>query len=364
MNLEVLLSHYFQTRSKSHLKRYGDVLQTIEIVLNPLLKELKRRDKRLRFERMSPNAFYRVRQRNVLEVFLVFKKFDSTKLSFVDVDSHQCAAFVSAKLKKVERCWMDLMVGGKKQGFFLSSEKLREYLCACLKDLSKKRSNDSVSNIWFDFTNNNEDGLVLNICLNDETIFVHLIPTLYFKDIWPDCASLWKTVVFRWPEDETRMKIINAGIHLTCEHVKSSLEHSSLLWRISFLSGEKILLNSTNVGCRNQCLQIAKTILEDYLSYPCGLTPYHLEIMILHLNTMITNPSLWNKENLSARFLDFLSFFQKSASSGSCQHFFVPSLQLFDGVPLQSIASRLREILNSPENFFSTFYGKMSTKGF
>jgi hypothetical protein len=355
---DIFLADYLESRAMAHLKRYSKVLQKVEKVVNPLLKEIKKREKRLNFEPMSPDGFFRVRQQNVLEVFLIFKKLDSSKVSFVEMDSPTGTAFVSSKAAKLQKSWLDLMEGGSNQGFFLSSERLREYLCSFLQDLSKEKGILD-SKIWFHCTNNDKDGLVLNVSYEGEQLFVHLIPTIFLKTVWPNCASMWKKVLFRWPEDRIRQKIVDEGIHLTCQPVKASLQHSSILWRIDFLVGEKMLLNTANIGCRNKCLQIAKTLLEDTLSYPEGLTPYHLETVTLHLNSMISSPTLWHDMNLSSRFLDLLSALQKSLSQDSCAHFFAPSIQLFAEIPphvLKTLAARVKHILDKPEEFFLTFY--------
>ena len=363
---DVLLADYLESRGMEHLKRYGKVLQKVEKVVNPLLKELKKRDKRLNFQPMSPDGFFRVRQQNVLEVFLIFKKLDTNKVSFIEMDSPTGVAFVSSKAAKLQNSWLDLMEGGSNQGFFLSSERLREYICSFLQDLSREKGILD-SKVWFHCTNNEEDGLVLSVLYEGEQLFVHLIPTIFLKAVWPNCASMWKKVLFRWPEDYVRMKIVDEGIHLTCQPVKASLQHSSIFWQINFLIGEKILLNTANVGCRNKCLQIAKTILEDTLCYPEGLTPYHLETITLHLNSMISSPTLWQDAHLTPRFLDLMSALQKSLSQGTCTHFFAPSIQLFDDLPphiLKTLAARVKHILEKPEDFFQTFYRDTLTTQF
>ncbi len=363
---DILLADYLESRAMAHHKRYSKVLQKVEKVVNPLLKEVKKRDKRLNFEPMSPDGFFHVRQQNVLEVFLVFKKLDSSKVSFVEMDSPTGVAFVSSKEAKLQKSWLDLMEGGSNQGYFLSSDRLREYLCSFLQDLSKEKGILD-SKVWFHCTNNDEDGLVLSISYEGELLFVHLIPTIFLKGVWPNCASMWKKVLFRWPEENIRQKIVDEGIHVTCQPVKASLQHSSMLWQISFLMGEKILLNTANIGCRNKCLQITKTLLEDTLSYPAGLTPYHLETVTLHLNSMISSPTLWQDGNLSPRFLDMLSALQKSLSQDHCGHFFAPSIHLFADVPphvLKTLAARVKHILDKPEEFFHTFYREMLTTQF
>lgn len=355
---DMLLAEYLESRAMQHLKRYSKVLQRVETVVNPLLKEIKKRDKRLNFEPMSPDGFFRVRQRNVFEVFLVFKKLDSSKVSFVEIDSPDGVAFVSSKAAKFQKCWLDLIEGGSHQGYFLSSAGIREYLCKFIQDLSKEKSLVE-ANVWFHCTNSDEDGIVLSVSYEGEQMFVHLIPTIFLKDVWPDCASMWKKVVFRWPNDVFQRKVVEGGIHLTCQPVNASLQHSSIVWQINFIAGEKVLLNTANVGCRNKCLQIAKTLLEDSLSYPVGLTPYHLETITLHLNSMITSPALWQDSNLSPRFLDLLSALHKSLNQDKCAHFFAPSIQVFSKIPphvVKALAARVKHILDRPEEFLKTFY--------
>ena len=361
-----LLADYLDGQGIAHLKRYSKVLQKVEKVVNPLLKELKKRDKRLHFEPMSPDGFFRVRQQNVLEVFLVFKKLDSSKVSFVEMDSPSGVTFVSVKAAKLQKSWLDLMEGGSNQGFFLSSERLREYICSFLQDFSKEKGILDPK-VWFHCTNNDTDGLVLSICCEGEQLLVHLVPTVFLKAVWPNCAAMWRKVLFRWPDDAMRRQIVDEGIHLTSQPVKSSLQHSSMLWNITFLAGEKVLLNAGNIGCRNKCLQIAKTLLEDTLSYPGGLTPHHLETVTLHLNSMISSPTLWQDVNLGARFLDLLSALQKCLAQDSCMNFFAPSVQLFDDVPshvLKTLAARVKHILDRPEEYFQTFFRDTLTTQF
>lgn len=361
-----LLADFLESSAMAHLKRYSQVLQKVEKVVNPLLKEIKKRDKRLNFKPMSPDGYFRVRERNVLEVFLVFKKLDSDKVSFVEMDSPTGVAFVASKAAKLQKSWLDLMEGGSNQGFFLSSERLREYLCSFLQDISKERGILD-SKVWIHCTNNDAEGLVLSISYEGEQLFVHLIPTIFLKAVWPNCASMWKKVLFRWPDDDIRKRIVEEGIHLTCQPVKATLQHSSMLWQIAFLAGEKMLLNTVTIGCRNKCLQIAKAMLEDTLSYPKGLTPYHLETITLHLNSMISSPTLWQDVNLSPRFLDLLSALQKTLAQDSCSHFFAPSIQLFADVPpqvLKILAARVKSIIDRPEEYFQTFYRESLTTQF
>lgn len=364
--LDSLLLDFLEDKGMAHLRRYSKVLQKIEKVVNPLLKEVKKLDKRLNFEPMAPDGYFQILRQNVVEVFIVFKKLNTTKISFVELDSPSGTAFVGVKAAKLQNTWADLIQGGIGQGFFLSPTFLREYLNSFLQDLSKKKGILGPK-VWFDATNNEQDGLVLNISYEGEQFFVHLTPTIFLKDIWPNCAVMWKKVLFRWPDDAVRQKIVNEGIHLVSQPVKSKLEHSSMIWRISFIHGEKVLLHSVNTGCRNKCLQVTKTLLEDTLCYPCGLTPYHLEAVTLHLNSLISSPTLWLESNLGARFLDLLSALQKSLAEGSCNHFFAPSIQLFNDIPssvLQTLATRVKHIIDFPIEFFQTFVLETMTTQF
>ena len=173
--------------------------------------------------------------------------------------------------------------------------------------------------------------------------------------------------MFRWPDDSIRKRIVEEGTHLVCRPVKSSMQHSAITWSLSFLGGEKYLLHSVESGCRNKCLQILKTVLENSLSYPCGLTPYHIETVTLHSNSLITNPSLWQDACLSALFLDLLSALHKSLSQESCSHFFAPSIQLFADIPssvLKTLATRVKHIIDFPVEYFQTFYRATLTTQF
>lgn len=354
--LDSLLLDFLEDKGMAHLQRYRDVLQKIESVVNPLLKELKRRDKRLDFQPMFPGSYFQVLRRNVVEVFLVFKKLDASKISFVEIDSPCGNAFVGVKTAKLQKKWRDLIQGGTNQGFFLSSVLLRGYMSSILQDISKEKGIFGPK-VWFDCTNNEKDGLVLSICCEGEQIFVHLTPTIFLKGVWPKCAAMWKKALFRWPDEVIRQKIVNEGVHVTCQPVESKLEHSSLFWRLSFLHGEKLLLQSVNTGCRNKCLHITKTLLEDTLSYPSGLTPHHLETVTLHLNSHISSPTLWLEGNLGVRFLDMLSALQKSLAQGYCD-FFASNLDLYSDIPpsaLTTLSSRVKHIVDSPLEFFQAF---------
>ena len=364
--LDSLLLSFLEDKGMAHLRRYRQVFQKIEKVVNPLLKELKKRDKRLEFEPMSSCGYFQVLRRNVLEVFVVFKKLDASKVSFVEMDSPFGTAFVGIKATKLHKKWADLIQGGASQGFFLSSSILREYMNSFLQDISMEKGVLG-SNVWYHCTNNDEEGLVLSISYEGEQFFVHLTPAIFLREVWPKCAAMWKTVLFRWPDDGVRERIVNEGVHLTCQPVKSNHEHSSLFWRINFAHGEKLLLQSTNTGCRNKCLQITKTLLEETLSYPIGLTPYHLETVTLHLNYLITSPTLWLEENLGPRFLDLLSTLYKSLTQGSCSNFFAPSVELFSDVSpsaLKTLSSRVKRILDFPVFFFQTFERGIKTTEF
>lgn len=354
--LDFLLHNFLEDKGMAHLRRYRDVLQKIEKVVNPLLKEIKKRDKRLHFLPMSPDGYFQVLRPTVVEVFIVFKKFDASKVSFVEMDSPSGTAFVGLKAAKLQKSWAELTQGGTNQGFYLSSALVREYLNSYLQNLSREKGILD-QNVWFDCTNDDQDGLVLIISFEGEQFFVHLTPTIFLRSIWPECAVLWKKVLFRWPDDSVRQKIVNEGVHLVCQPVKSSLQHSSMLWRISFAHGEKLLLQSTNTGCRNKCLHIMKTLLENTFSYPYGLTPYHLETVTLHLNSLISSPTLWVEGSLAARFLDLLSALQKSLAGENCNHFFAPSVDIFSDVPrstLKTLATRVKHIVDYPEEFFQT----------
>ena len=363
--LDSLLHDFLADRGMAHLNLYAEALKKIEKVVNPLLNEIRKRDKRLHFEPMSPSGYYQVLRHNVLEIFIVLKKLNYSKVDIVEVDSGM--ACVGLKQAKHQHSWHDLIERDMtREGFFLSSAMLRQYLNSFLQDIAKEKG-ILEPNVWVDCTNNERDGLVLNISYEGEQFYVHLTPAIFAKGFWPDCGVMWKKVMFRWPEDNIRKRVVEEGTHLVCRPIKSITQHSSITWSLSFLGAEKYLLHMVDSGCRNKCLQILKTVLENTLSYPCGLTPYHIETVTLHLNSLISNPSLWQDVCLTARFLDLLSALHKSLTQESCSHFFAPSIQLFSHIPssvLKTLAARVKHIIDSPVEYFQTFYRATLTTQF
>ena len=361
-NLDFYLGIFFEDKAMAHHQWYSEALKKVEKVLNPLLAEIKKRDKRLSFEPMTPRAHFRVLRQNIFEIFIIFKKLDSRKVSVIELDSPESAGevLVGIKQSKIKHSWFDV-IQTTDEGNVLSAAFIREYLNHFLQNISKEKG-ILQPNVWFDCTNNEQDGLILNISYEGEIFFVHLTPTIFVKDVWPRCAAMWENVMFRWPEEQVRQKLVESGIHVVCRPLKPSTKqakrNTDIVWSICFLNAEKFLLQDLNTGCRNKCLQIMKTVLDCSLSYPCGLTPHHVETTTLHLNSLMSSPSLWQDTCLNARFLDLLSAVHKSLTQESCSQFFSPSVQLFKDIPspvLKTLAARIKHIVDHPVEYFKTF---------
>ncbi|XP_026788205.3 inositol 1,4,5-trisphosphate receptor-interacting protein [Pangasianodon hypophthalmus] len=100
---------------------------------------------------------------------------------------------------------------------------------------------------------------------------------------------------------------------------------SDIHWPISFASYENALLqyfNKTlpNNSCHIECLQILSFLhkQQNSLTGKCGLTSHHLKSTLLHL--LMYKPTEWNREQLTGRLTDMLTFLEQRLQAKEFHH--------------------------------------------
>ena len=175
---------------------------------------------------------------------------------------------------------------------------------------------------------------------------------------WPEDAKGW---LYRerkngFPSSDVVKAILEYGVDLV---PKSKLlpsttygktHRSKFLWRISFSVAELLLVNSWNEAQRI-CYRYAKTFLACDLRF-LGISTY------AGLNTMLwlieeTRPALWCDRNLVFCVKMFFERLEKCCSTGVCPHYFVPSNNLFAGIPRKKLLQGTRICQGIQRNFYA-----------
>ena len=167
---------------------------------------------------------------------------------------------------------------------------------------------------------------------------------------WPFELSDWAWRDKRWPSREVVEQIMTGGCHLVPK--PCFRDQHGLTWRIS-LSKAEIELSKLIPEKARVCLLGLKTIAKDHLS-PISkrLSSYILKTQLLHVLEK-NEPESWENQPLEDCF-HFILNLMISIQQKQLQHFWIPSINLFEDFPDKEISKfmkKLSKIRKCPEKY-------------
>lgn len=111
-------------------------------------------------------------------------------------------------------------------------------------------------------------------------------------------------------------------------------------WLLSFNDAENKLLQGSN---RKKCLSILKTLRDrnlDGLGQSC-ITTYHLKTLLLYECEKHPHEYEWDDYNMGDRINGILLQLISCLQSRRCPHYFLPSLDLFKGKPIENTSKQI-----------------------
>lgn len=154
------------------------------------------------------------------------------------------------------------------------------------------------------------------------------------KGPWPLKLSDFQDRLRKWPEKSVVKSIVQDGCLLT--H-KTSLQVYPLQWKITFSLAEQQLTKTFSFHQRYLFI-LLKQVKKKYLDMGLtengeslvGLTSYHLKNIYLWM-CEARNPIEFT-ENPGMCFLVFLNMLKRCIESWNCPHFFIPTLNVMEGL--------------------------------
>ena len=120
--------------------------------------------------------------------------------------------------------------------------------------------------------------------------------------------------------------------------------------QIQKLVGE---MDQKDAGCRNQCLDILKFFCSRRPRFRI-LNPYHMATLVLYECKEKPDSQMWDQSKFGVRVLDLLERLRGALTANSLPHFFIPELNLMQGVPSQpriGLSNRCKELCTKQEPF-------------
>ena len=139
-------------------------------------------------------------------------------------------------------------------------------------------------------------------------------------------------------------------VHYVAKPIKGT-SSPQIAWRRSFSVKEKerlATLDDDN-GCRKQVLRVLKVIRNRQAGL-AQLTSYHLKTVLFRKTYELRDPAQWRSECLGERLMDVISQLEKELGKGVMPHYFLPAVNLLDGMKEQAILNvrnRLKHLKNS-----------------
>ena len=139
-------------------------------------------------------------------------------------------------------------------------------------------------------------------------------------------------------------------VHYVAKPIKGT-SSPQIAWRRSFSVKEKerlATLDDDN-GCRKQVLRVLKVIRNREAGL-AQLTSYHLKTVLFRKTDELRDPAQWRSECLGERLMDVISQLEKELGMGVMPHYFLPAVNLLDGMKEQAILNvrnRLKHLKNS-----------------
>lgn len=117
-------------------------------------------------------------------------------------------------------------------------------------------------------------------------------------------------------------------------------------WLLSFSYAEKKLLRDPN---RKKCLAILKTLRDrnlDGIGQSC-ITTYHIKTLLLYECEKHPHEYEWDDYSLGDRINGILLQLISCLQSRRCPHYFLPTLDLFRGRPIDNAAKQIWHLMRT-----------------
>ena len=179
--------------------------------------------------------------------------------------------------------------------------------------------------------------VTISIKMNRKTPMIHidLVLSVQIRG-WPQ-IGMWgqNATVNLWHSQVAAVDNCKTEYHLIAKRCPNPKHVSpNVLWLLAFNVAERKLLRPKTNGCEKQCIKVAKVILgcKRIYSFDHTIKSYHLKICAMHMMAEHRDEAgYWSKANLGPRILDLLKKLKSGIEERKLEHFFIPSLNLYDG---------------------------------
>ena len=189
--------------------------------------------------------------------------------------------------------------------------------------------------------------LARNICAFSSNGFLADIAFSIYSPEWPE-ASDWPARNKRnWPLASDVENITKNGCHLIPKSQPN--DKKKLTWRFSFSYAEVQLSKLINPVAK-KCFLCLKIIGKHYLEPTCeGFKSYHPK-SIFYYTLEKGQIELWAEENIEKAFKELLDELLQTLNEKCCPHFWISSIDLYEGIKKSSLERLHGTVLNIREN--------------
>jgi len=143
---------------------------------------------------------------------------------------------------------------------------------------------------------------------------------------------------------------IGEGEYYVAKPIKGA-SGPQIAWRRSFSLKEKerLLTLDEDNGCRKQVLRVLKVIRNREAGL-ARLTSYHLKTVLFRKTDELNDEAFWKGDRLGERLMNVLQQIEKELGSGDMPNYFLPEVNLLDGmkpVAIVNMHRRLKHLRNS-----------------
>ena len=318
-------------------------MDQVEQMVNAVLERVENLDAAFTCRRVSPESLYERHSRNRIDICVVLS--NVLPESFVLEDMKTPTGFARVRMTSSVPSLAEYCTETESGEYYLSPKKL----CKKFASLVGAAASEVLNNGFVASQQKRVSFYSEASRLDDMTpCTVNLLPTIQCPDTWPLCACWLRTCSRKWPEASVKDEVINGGIHLVAMPTAKGRDE---LWRMSFRCARRRLIRSVHGESKEKCVRILKVLYEQDLLRPKGISPRHLENIVLWASRKYWSPSQWSDGQLPDRFLELLAALYKCLKNQDCYDFFVPASNLFAQFRpevLQVLAAKVRDVMDDP----------------
>ena len=339
----------YKTLSKTDEETVS-AFEVVQRVVNIVLSAISEYDVRFSFSPVGKSSFLVVKGPAHFEILVTLKHLDSPQLELEEEGLPPGITLVHVLEESTLAKWRS-QCGHSPNGRESLSVKLvccslSKLISMLIEDIGSFRSRNGLAEDICIANTSSEDVVSINIKLRSSSYTVELVPAIECTGLWPLCAHEWgNSTTSHWPNLLTKQEIIDGGIHLVAKQGKNDFH-----WRIWFCKAERNLLKFKKMAPKGKCLTAMKKVVFGKLA--CSfLSSYHLQTIMLHESVRLPNDSQWTIDKVGERLVSLLQSLVSFLRDRKCPHFFLSSLNLFqgiDGIVLESFAEKVQQIVEDP----------------